>query len=87
VDLTSRRTPARLLRALVEKRVSHPGEPLSAEALIAAGWPGERMGAQAALNRLHVTLATLRRLGLKTLLQRVDDGYRLDEAVTLTESA
>jgi len=86
VDLASRRTPARLLQLLVDKRVAEPGQALSPDALIAGGWPGERIGAEAALNRLHVTLATLRKLGLRSVLQRADDGYLLDARVPVTRS-
>lgn len=86
VDLANRRTPARLLNILVEQRLQHPGRALGQEALIAGGWPGERMGFEAALNRLNVTLATLRKLGLRSMLQRVEDGYLLDAQVLLVRA-
>ncbi len=87
VDLTPRRTPRRLLQVLLDQRLKAPGQPLTAEVLVAGAWPGERMAPTAATNRLHVTLATLRKLGLRSLLLRVEDGYLLDPKVTITFSA
>ena len=49
--------------------------------LVAKGWPGERMLPAAARNRLHVTLTTLRKLGLRELLQANEGGYLLDPAL------
>ncbi|MCP4810779.1 MAG: hypothetical protein GY913_11185 [Proteobacteria bacterium] len=72
VDL-SRRGPAR--RILWRLALDGPGD---ADALIEAGWPGERIRWQAAKNRLHVTLSLLRKLGLKDVLVCVDGVYRLD---------
>jgi hypothetical protein len=45
---------------------------------LAYAWPGERMTAEAAANRMKVALSTLRKLGLRSLIQRTDDGYLLD---------
>ncbi|MEO8699584.1 MAG: hypothetical protein ABI867_06045 [Kofleriaceae bacterium] len=45
--------------------------------LIAAGWPGEAIHPTAAANRLHVALTTLRNLGLRDVLVRQGDAYRL----------
>lgn len=74
IDL-SRRGPARcIVLALLEARLRRPGTPLTTQELIEAGWPGEKILPRAARNRLHVTLNTLRRLGLRTILQRRDDG-------------
>ena len=42
--------------------------------------------AQAALNRLHVSLAGLRRRGLRAALERVDEGYRLPPGLRLASS-
>ncbi|APR81458.1 Signal transduction response regulator [Minicystis rosea] len=83
VDL-SRRGPLRLiLRALVEQRQDAPGVGLDAEHLFAVGWPGERALPHAAANRVYAAIATLRRLGLDTVLQRHDDGYLLNPAVSI----
>jgi tetratricopeptide (TPR) repeat protein len=53
--------------------------PVLADALVEAGWPGERMRADAATKRLHTAIWTLRRLGLD--LRTEGDGYFLDPDV------
>ena len=53
------------------------------DALQSAGWPGERMHPEAASNRVYVAITTLRKLGLKPVLVRRDDGYLLDPEVTV----
>jgi predicted ATPase len=86
VDLT-RRGPIRLmLLALVRQRQDRPDVALRQEALLAAGWPGERVQAEAGSKRVRVAVSTLRRLGLETLLVTRDDGYLLDPAVDLREA-
>ena len=81
VSLESRRTLRGLLAALLEHRVRSPGAPLPTEELLAAGWPGERMLPRAASNRVHVALATLRKLGLRAVLVRERRGCLLDAGV------
>ncbi len=75
VDLTRRRPLRRVLDALVERRIASPGEALSLDDVLAAGWPGERVGYEAAANRVYVALATLRKLGLRDLVASTDAGY------------
>ncbi|MFO0746539.1 MAG: helix-turn-helix domain-containing protein [Myxococcota bacterium] len=67
----------RLLRALVTARLDHPGRPLSADALVDAGWPDERMDPTSRKNRLHVALNGLRKSGLGDELEFEGGGYRL----------
>ena len=86
VTLSTRPTLARLLDALVEARLTRPGEPLDAETLFAAGWPGERALPMSARNRLRVALTTLRNLGLRGVLMFRDSGHLLDPAVTATRA-
>jgi hypothetical protein len=71
----------RLLLALVEAQRARPGQPVSGDALVRAGWPGERIYPEAAKNRLHVGVSTLRKLGLGDILARDGDGYFLDPRV------
>lgn len=78
VDLSRRKNLARLLERLALERLEAPGRCLSADALIAAGWPEERIFPSAAANRLRVAVSTLRKLGLGDALQYVSGGYRLD---------
>ncbi len=78
IDLSSRPQLVRIVRALAERRMKLPGVALSQDELLAYAWPGERMTADAAANRMKVALSTLRKLGLRSLIQRTDDGYLLD---------
>jgi hypothetical protein len=80
----------RLLARLVAHRLEHPGATLSAEALIEAGWPGEKMRHTAGLLRVYSAIRRLRRLGLESVLLTRDDGYLLDpeaEVVTAAKKA
>jgi predicted ATPase len=81
VELPAASPLRRILERLVKSREETPGEPVSVEALIRAGWPGERIRADAALNRLYVALATLRKRGLKDLLASGSGGYAISRAV------
>ncbi|HEY4104391.1 MAG TPA: tetratricopeptide repeat protein, partial [Polyangiaceae bacterium] len=78
IDLSSRPQLVRIVRALAERRMTMPGVALSQDELLAYAWPGERMTAEAAANRMKVALSTLRKLGLRSLIQRTDEGYLLD---------
>ena len=83
VDLETRAPLRRILAALANERVERPGDCLAVEQLVAAGWPGERIGYAAATNRVHVALATLRKLGLRDVLVRGEGGYLLTPGVRL----
>jgi predicted ATPase len=74
----------RLLERLAERREIAPGEHLSVEALVAAGWPGERMLPTAGATRVYTAIASLRRLGLRDVLVRDDDGYMLRTDVPIS---
>jgi len=73
--------PWRLLLELSEARLRAPGQPISAESLIAAGWPGQSVLPTAAQNRLHVAVNALRKLGLRRLIVTRDDGYLLTPSI------
>jgi predicted ATPase/Tfp pilus assembly protein PilF len=83
VDLSKRRAPRLILRALAELRARAPGTGLTLDDVVAAGWPGERIQAEAAAARAYTAIKTLRELGLGELLVRRDDGYLLDPAARL----
>ncbi|MCB9543713.1 MAG: hypothetical protein H6703_14865 [Myxococcales bacterium] len=85
VELGNRPTLARLVAALIAARET--GRPLDNAALIEAGWPGERIGAAAAQNRLRVALSTLRKMGLDALLQRDAAGTALAGVIRVEPSA
>ena len=77
VSIARWRPLQRLLERLAERREIAPGEPLSVEALVAAGWPGERMLPKAGATRVYTAIASLRRLGLRDMLVRDEGGYSL----------
>src|SRR5690606_8867202 len=83
VDMQRRTAVRHMLRALVEKRISAPGEGLSAEALVKIGWPGERILPEAAAMRVYSGIRTLRSLGLEGVLLRHADGYLLDPEIAI----
>jgi predicted ATPase len=84
VALGNRATLARILARLARERQGAPGRALSTFDLVEAGWPNERMAARSATGRVHVAVATLRRLGLAKVLMRREDGYLLDPTVITT---
>lgn len=75
VSLARRKAVRGILRALIEARQTRPGVPVSVEALIAAGWPGEKVLPGAGAERVYAAIATLRRLGLRGLISQSADGY------------
>lgn len=80
VQVHPRRAMARLLGALAAHHAAGSGDALSTDHLIAAGWPGERPVGQSGAGRVYVALSTLRKLGLRDVLERHEDGYRLGGA-------
>jgi tetratricopeptide (TPR) repeat protein len=82
-----RRTPLiRVLRHLLERRLAAPGEPSAAEALLAAGWPGERVLYEPGQVRVRNVLAQLRKLGLRSTIVTRGGGYLLDPAFPVRTS-
>lgn len=75
------RTALRSLFAHLVRRRLFDAEVCSREELIDAGWPDEIIDDDAATNRLHVALSSLRRMGLKSILETVGSGYRLSNDV------
>jgi tetratricopeptide (TPR) repeat protein len=83
VSIARWRPLQRLLERLAERREIAPGEPLSVEALVAAGWPGERMLPKAGATRVYTAIASLRRIGLRDMLVRDEGGYSLRTDVAI----
>ncbi len=81
VDLRRRAPLQRIVLVLAQQRLDAPGEALGLDELLAAGWPGERVGDSAGANRVHVALSTLRNLGLRTILVSSAAGYALTSAI------
>ncbi|MEM9188925.1 MAG: tetratricopeptide repeat protein, partial [Myxococcota bacterium] len=80
VDLTARKALPAILRCLLEQELREPGASVAAEDLIRVGWPDTRSVSRATKNRLHVAIATLRKLGLAEHLARGPAGYQLRNA-------
>ncbi len=74
VDLRTRFALARVLRALARLRESAPESALSIDMIAEVGWPGEKLVSDSSANRVYVAIATLRRLGLRSLLERREGG-------------
>lgn len=85
VDLTRRRALRGVLRGLVERRLSAPGEPMTLDDVLEAGWPGERMSPESGARRVYVTINRLRKLGLGELLLTTGDGYMLAPKVAVVQ--
>ena len=85
-DLRRRKALRLILVRLAEHQREDPGAGLPLEALLAAGWPGERVVPSAGANRVYVALTTLRKLGLRGHLLSQDDGYLLDPALPVERS-
>lgn len=81
--LASRASLRRLLAALVDAHRGGAGAVLAPAALLAAGWPGERVLPEAGTHRVHVAVAELRKMGLRGALERFDAGYRLAPALVV----
>lgn len=73
----------RIVLALVRARIERPGASLTLSDLASAGWPGERMLARAARNRVHVAVSTLRKLGLGHDVESSAGAYRINPAIVI----
>jgi DNA-binding SARP family transcriptional activator len=84
IDLSRRKNVRLVLCALARARRDAPGVVVSPEALLAAGWAGEKMRADAATKRLHTAIWTLRSVGFEALLVTEGEGYMLDPRVAIS---
>jgi tetratricopeptide (TPR) repeat protein len=82
VALPERSPLRRILEALATRRIEG-GEVLTIDDVIRVGWPSEKIGAEAALNRAYVALAALRKMGLRGILLNAGGGYVLSRAVAV----
>ena len=55
---------------------------MSVDEVFAHGWPGERV-AIGAQNRVYVALSTLRKLGLRRVIERSRSGYLIPPGAQL----
>lgn len=80
VDLKRRRVLTRVLAALARR----PHERVQLETLIDEGWPGERLTHDSGRSRVHVAVADLRRMGLRSALETIEGAYVLKAKVAQT---
>jgi predicted ATPase len=83
VSLATRRAPRLILQALADARDKDSTRAMTGDDLLDAGWPGERVHPEAGAARVYTAVATLRRMGLRGVLIRRDDGYLLDPRIEL----
>jgi tetratricopeptide (TPR) repeat protein len=81
VDLERRRPLRLIVTCLLGQRMNKPGVPIPWDGLLEAGWPGERVIPSAGAHRVRVAVSTLRKLGLRSVLRTVDEGYLFDPAI------
>jgi hypothetical protein len=96
VELGVQRALAPMLLALARQGIARPREPLSTDALLGHGWPGENVVPSARGTRVRVAIARLRRLGLRDLIVTSGEGIflhagrgymlRPDVPITIEES-
>ncbi len=87
IELEGRDALINVLHALVTAHREQPDEPIPRDALVAAGWPGERMLPRAAANRLRVAISTLRKLGLHDAILTRRGAYLIHPAIAVHEVA
>ncbi len=81
IDLSRRGPARRLVVALAEHRLGllhRDRKGLDVDAMLAAGWPGERMRAESGAARVYMAVRRLRELGLESVLRTDDGGYSFD---------
>lgn len=82
VDLSGKSKLRAILHTLVAARHDDQNS-VTLEQLIASAWPDEKLTHESAKRRIHVAIATLRKLGLDAVLLRDSNGYALDPDVSL----
>ncbi|HSO34254.1 MAG TPA: hypothetical protein VLT33_17080 [Labilithrix sp.] len=85
VDLTTRGPLRRVLRAVVQAHRERPRRTLSVNEVFDAAWSGEKAEAEQRAGRVYSAISKLRRMGLRDVLVRAEDGYRLDPRVCVIE--
>lgn len=81
VELARRKPLRRILDRLADEHARQPGAALAWDALMEAGWPGEKMRAEAGAHRVRVAISTLRKMGLREALRTDEQGYSIGAEV------
>jgi len=71
------RAHRRILLSLASRHEQELGSVLTVAELLSAGWPGETAVGDSGANRVYVSLNRLRNMGLRSVVEHFDDGYRL----------
>ncbi|MEZ4221742.1 MAG: hypothetical protein R3B13_12495 [Polyangiaceae bacterium] len=82
IDLSSHLAIGRIALALARAHAN--GAVLEIPQLVAAGWPGEKVSERAGANRVYVAISTLRRMGLRGILQKQGRGYCFAPSIKLS---
>lgn len=77
------RANQQILYTLMLAHRHEPGRAIGVWQLLEAGWPGEDPIPEAGANRVYVAIARLRQLGLRHVLERSGDGYRITPGAQL----
>ena len=75
----------RMVSLLLERHRAEPGRTSSTWELLDAGWPGEKILPDAGANRVYAALKRLRNMGLRNVIERSEDGYRISPHARITE--
>lgn len=75
----------RMLAILLTRHRGEPGRTTSTWDLLDAGWPDEKVQPDAGANRVYAAIKRLRNMGLRGVIERRDDGYRIAPHAKLTE--
>ncbi|MEZ4318604.1 MAG: hypothetical protein R3F61_13910 [Myxococcota bacterium] len=67
----------RVLACLVDAHRAAPGAAVTVAELLKAGWPDELVLPDAGAARVYTALSTLRRWGLRAVLEKAETGYRI----------
>jgi hypothetical protein len=81
IDISRRRAFPGIVHALVDARLRRPGEGLTSDDLLAAGWPDEAVLPEAGINRVRTAIRTLRDLGLRGALETRGNTYLFAETL------
>lgn len=82
-DISRRGALRRILVCLAKASAERPGNPVTTDDVIDAGWPDEQILYDAALSRVYTTMNRLRSLGFEPWIHTLDDGYVLDPTLTV----
>ncbi len=75
----------RMLAFLLANHRTEAGRTSSTWELLEAGWPDEKVLPDAGANRVYAAIKRLRNMGLRGVIERKDEGYRIAAHAKLTE--